>query len=182
MNNEWKHFKTVTDGEYCGIDGINIWDYEWKSDYEKIIVKDPLYGETKSLNRFWIELPNRTVEFVAGEFSMCVWGIYTRENSQKESRNSLKIKLKIAREVTNEFDLLGFIANGAPKDEYDSLTARILSDIINKKGNKEIVENAYELLTDYFGAETVESKIADFKSDIEKLSEKIREKTYANNV
>ncbi|WP_299251343.1 hypothetical protein [uncultured Lacinutrix sp.] len=182
MNNEWKHFKTVADGEYCGIDGINIWDYEWKSDYETIIVKASLYGETKSLNRFWIELPNRKVEFVAGEFSMCVWGIYTQKNDRIENKNSLKIKSKIAREITNEFDLLGLIANGAPEDEYDSFSARILSDIINKKGNKEIVENAFVLLTYYYGAETVESKITNFKAEIEKLSEKIREKTYANIV
>jgi hypothetical protein len=68
MNNEWKHFKTVYDGEYCGLEGINIWDYKWESDYETIIVKDPNYGETESFNRYWIELPNRVVEFVAGEF------------------------------------------------------------------------------------------------------------------
>tara|TARA_R110002033_G_C3849513_1_gene235525 strand:+ start:89 stop:337 length:249 start_codon:yes stop_codon:yes gene_type:complete len=80
MNNECKHFKTVLDGEYCGIEGINIWNYEWKSDYENVIVKDPLYGKTISFNRFWIELSNRKVEFVAGEFSMCVWGIYMRQN------------------------------------------------------------------------------------------------------
>lgn len=76
MNN-WKHFKTVVDGEYCEVDGINIWDYEWKSDYEIILVKDPAYGQSKSFIKFWIELPNKKVEFVAGEFSNTVWGIYT---------------------------------------------------------------------------------------------------------
>lgn len=80
MNSEWKYFKTIADGEYCVIEGINIWDFEWKSNYETIVVKDPLYGDAKSLNLFWIELPNKSVEFVAGEFSMCVWGIYTRKN------------------------------------------------------------------------------------------------------
>jgi len=182
MNNEWKYFKTVVDGEYCGIEGINIWDYEWKSDYETILVKDPTYGKAKSLNRFWIELPNRKVEFVAGEFSMSVWGIYIRKNNSIETKDSLNIKIEIARKITNEFDLLGLIANGVSKNEYDSITARILSDIINKKGNKEIVENAFDLFTNDFKAEIVSLEIANFKADIEKLSEKIRKKIDATNI
>ncbi|WP_299110181.1 hypothetical protein [uncultured Winogradskyella sp.] len=91
----------------------------------------------------------------------------------------MKITSKVAREITNEFDLLGFIANGAPEDEYDSLSARILNDIINKKGNKEIVKSAFKLLTDSYGVQTIESKSADFKTEIETLSEKIRIKTNA---
>jgi hypothetical protein len=75
---------------------------------------------------------------------------------------------------------LGFIKNGAPEDEYDSLTARILSDILNKKGNQEIVNNAYELMTENYGVETDDSNIEEFKSKIEKLSEKIREKNVCN--
>lgn len=78
MNNNWKHFKTAYDGDYCEIEGINVWEHKWKSDYETIIVKDPIYGKTKSFNKFWIELPNNKIEFVAGEFSNCVWGFYVK--------------------------------------------------------------------------------------------------------
>ena len=182
MNNEWKYFKTVSDGEYCGVEGSNIWDYEWKSDYETIIVKDQTYGKAKSLHRFWIELPNRTIEFVAGEFSMCVWGIYLKKNDRIETKNSLNIKIEIARKITNEFDLLGLITNGAPQDEYDSITARVLSDILNKKGNKEIVENAFDIFTTYFGVEIVNEEIDNFKAAIEKLSEKIRKEIETTSI
>ena len=114
MNNEWKHFKTVSDGEYCEIEGINIWDYEWKSDYETIILKAPLYGESKSLNRFWIELLNKKVEFVAGEFSNCVWGIYTKTHLQTKKRIDLKVENN--RTVFNE--IKGFLNKHFP-DNYN---------------------------------------------------------------
>jgi len=182
MNSEWIHIKTVNEKDYCGIDGINIWDYEWKYDNEHINVKTGINGELKSLYPFFIELPNRKVEFIAEEVRMGVYYIYIKKNNRIETKSSLKIKIKIARDITNEFDILGFIANGAPEDEYDSLSSRILSDIINRKGNIEIVENAFKLLTEYYGAETIELKVADFKVEIEKLSERIREKTYANTV
>ena len=78
MDTNWKHFKTVIDGEPCNIKGLNIWDYEWKSAGEKICVKDPLYGQDHTLTVFEISNQGITVIFAAGEFSNCVWGIYQR--------------------------------------------------------------------------------------------------------
>jgi hypothetical protein len=110
MNIKWKHFRTIADGEFCEIEGINIWEYKWKSDYETIFVKDPLYGETKSLNRFWIELPNKKVEFVAGEFSNCVWGIYTKTKKGVEIENN--------REIYEE--IKGFLDKYFPENHTES--------------------------------------------------------------
>ncbi|MGJ5640526.1 hypothetical protein [Formosa sp. S-31] len=182
MNEDWIHYATIGDSQYCGLDGINIWDYKWKSDYESVLIKDPNYGEEKSFTKFWIELENRKIEFVAGEFSNCIWGIYVRKNSNQKTKESLDNDFKIARNLINESDLLERIRNGAPENEYDSLTKQILSDILNKKGNKEIIENAFDILRLKYGEEKVKLRVSDFDSAIINLTEKIRLKTYANTV
>jgi hypothetical protein len=78
MDTNWKHIKTIVDGELCKIEGLNIWDYEWKNTDERVSVKDPLYGQDHTLTVFEISDQNTTVTFAAGEFSNCVWGIYQR--------------------------------------------------------------------------------------------------------
>ena len=114
MNKDWNHFKTIADGEYCEIEGVNIWDYEWKSDYETIIVKDPLYGETKSLNRFRIELLNNKVEFAAGEFSNSVWGIYIK--TPILTKKAIDLKLENNRII---FQLLKKFLDEYFQDNYE---------------------------------------------------------------
>ncbi len=182
VNENWIHYTTIGDSQYCGLDGINIWDYKWKSDYETVLIKDPTYGEEKSFTRYWIELENRMIEFVAGEFSNCIWGIYIRKNSDPKTKESLENNFQIARELTNESDLLQRIRNGAPENEYDFLTTQILSDILNKKGDKEIIDNAFDLLTQKYGVEKVKLKISDFDFSIKNIADRIRKKTYANTV
>ncbi len=79
MDNSWKHIKTVLDGENFQIDGLNIWEYHWKGIGRKIFVKDPLYGQTHTMEVYEIETDNLNVRFAAGEFSICVWGIYQQQ-------------------------------------------------------------------------------------------------------
>ncbi len=78
-HNNWKHKATSGDGQYCEIEGINVWDYKWQSNYEIVEVKDPVYGETKLFTHYWIQLPDKKIEFVAGEFSNGVFGFYTKD-------------------------------------------------------------------------------------------------------
>ena len=174
MNEDWIHYKTIVDGEYCGLDGINIWDHKWKSDYEKVVIKDPNYGEEKHFTKYWIEIEDRKIEFVAGEFSNLIYGIYIHKNSKPIDKKSLENNFKIARELINESDLLQRISNGAPENEYDFLTTQILSDILNKKGNKEITDNAFDLLTRKYGKEKIRLKIADFDLSVSNLANRIR--------
>ena len=174
MNENWIHYKTIGDREYCGLDGINIWDHQWKSDYEKVVIKDPSYGEEKRFTKYWIEMDDRKIEFVAGEFSNCIWGIYVQRNSDPKTKKTLENNYLIARELVNETDLLKRISNGAPEDEYDFLTTQILSDILNSKGNREITENALELLTQKYGKEKVRLKIPDFDFAVSTLADRIR--------
>lgn len=76
MNIDWKHIKTVVDGDEFQIRGLNIWEHEWERTGQKIDVKDPLYGQDYILDIYKIENKDSTVKFAAGEFSNCVWGIY----------------------------------------------------------------------------------------------------------
>jgi hypothetical protein len=133
MNNEWKHFKTIADSEYCEIDGVNIWDYKWISDYETIIVKDPLYGETKSFNHFCIELANNKIEFVAGEFSNCVWGIYTKTDYQ--NKNEINVSDRDAFNIIKEFIEKHFNENYDETEEYENCFHISIYSKENKESN-----------------------------------------------
>lgn len=75
-NDNWKHITTITDGERFEINGLNIWDHNWKNTGERIQIKDPLYGQEHSFLVYEITTEQISAIFAAGEFSNCVWGIY----------------------------------------------------------------------------------------------------------
>lgn len=81
----WKHIKTLTDGEKYEISGINIWQHDWIDTGEKICLKDPLYSQNYIFNVYRIENTKNNIEFAAGEFSNCIWGIYQKEMESKDS-------------------------------------------------------------------------------------------------
>ena len=87
-NLDWKFYTSIGDSQYFELSGINIWDLKWKTKYEIVIVKDPQYKVLKSFNRYWIEKDSENIEFVAGEFSNGVWGIYLKPDLiEKQKRN-----------------------------------------------------------------------------------------------
>lgn len=75
-NTNWQHIRTLTDGEPFEINGLSIWNCEWKGTGEHIQIKDPLYGQDYSYAVYEITNGQTSVTFAAGEFSNCVWGIY----------------------------------------------------------------------------------------------------------
>jgi hypothetical protein len=77
-DNDWKHIKTIADGERCVINDVNIWDHEWTDTGARIQVKDPLYGRNFTLPVYEIQIGQTTAQFAAGEFSNCIWGIYIK--------------------------------------------------------------------------------------------------------
>lgn len=79
MSEKWIHINTVTDGEKCDIEGVNIWNSEWNRTGEKIQIKDPLYNQDYNFDVYEIENLNKNIKFAAGEFSNCVWGIYIKK-------------------------------------------------------------------------------------------------------
>jgi hypothetical protein len=76
MSSSWKHVKTIVDGEPFLIDGINIWEYEWKGTGHQISVLDPLYGQPYTVPIYELLIDEQTITFATTEFSNCVWGIY----------------------------------------------------------------------------------------------------------
>lgn len=79
MSTSWKHIKTILDGERYEINGVNIWECEWKRTGESVEVKDPQYGQTFYMSVYQIHTGAFIVTFAAGEFSNCVWGIYQEQ-------------------------------------------------------------------------------------------------------
>lgn len=76
MNRDWKYITAIVEGEPYTINGLNIWDHEWKTTGQSINVKDPLYGQDCTMTVFEIAFNDIIVMFAAGEFSSCIWGIY----------------------------------------------------------------------------------------------------------
>lgn len=76
---EWKHIATIIDGEKFQINRINIWDFKWENTYIVIKVKDSYYNQIFSFHVYKIKVEEIEIEFVAGEFSNCVWGIYLKD-------------------------------------------------------------------------------------------------------
>jgi hypothetical protein len=77
---KWEHFKTIFDGERFEINGLNIWDNNWKDTGKRINIKDPLYGQDFIFTVYEIINGQTTVEFAIGEFSNCVWGVYLKKD------------------------------------------------------------------------------------------------------
>lgn len=75
----WKHAKTILDGEKYEISGINIWNHSWINTGDQIKIKDPIYNQDYTFHVYRIHEGKSTIEFAAGEFSNTVWGIYERE-------------------------------------------------------------------------------------------------------
>ena len=122
-NLEWKFYTSIADSQYLEISGIDIWSLKWNTEYEKIIVKDPLYGALKTFNKYWIKNDNETIEFVAGEFSNCIWGIYLKPDliEKHERKYGKRTKEKVISDFKKQysksdnnkdkFSILEFIKN-----------------------------------------------------------------------
>jgi len=76
MNGDWKHIKTLVDGDPFTINGLNIWDFDWKNTGQRINVKDSLYEQDYTMIVFGVLNEGIRVIFAAGEFSNSIWGIY----------------------------------------------------------------------------------------------------------
>lgn len=78
MNNNWKHIKTIVDSEPFELNGLNIWDFQWERTGNYIKIKDPNYGQEYSFSVYKIVSDKIEIQFAAGEYSNCIWGIYLK--------------------------------------------------------------------------------------------------------
>jgi NAD(P)-dependent dehydrogenase (short-subunit alcohol dehydrogenase family) len=71
------HFGNCVDGQRFVIEGVNVWDHEWRRTSEaQAEVEDPLYHQSFKFNVWEIEADGKKLRFAAGEYSNCVWGFY----------------------------------------------------------------------------------------------------------
>jgi hypothetical protein len=109
MITNWKHIKTIANNEPFEIQGINIWDYEWRDSGEKINLKDPIYFQDYSFSIFNIKTKKSNILFAAGEFSNCVWGIYIQEKENPFAQQNTpitRIQIKIKKIIPFSFILI----------------------------------------------------------------------------
>ena len=75
------------------------------------------------------------------------------------------------KKLVNEWDPCSFIESGAPDDEYDVLTNKFLSGLINKTNTELIKNEIIDLLGNYYGTplfeELNEENKTKLNSDIE---------------
>ena len=104
-NPDWKFYSAVPERQELKINGINLWEHKWNSDYEDIIVKDPKYRDLKKFTKYWIIVEDQTIEFVTGEFSNTIYGFYLKaEVLEKQPRvNSKSILERIISTVKETF-------------------------------------------------------------------------------
>lgn len=71
----WQHEITGLDGNTI-LFGVNIFEFEWMKTGEKVVVKDPLYGQKYTFPVYKVNIQDDEYAFAAGEFSNSVFGFY----------------------------------------------------------------------------------------------------------
>ena len=84
----------------------------------------------------------------------------------KYKKDFNKIRLYV-----NVFDPIGLIKGGAPVDEYDCLTNKILSSIYNKKSREEIKQIIIHEIEDHFGDDNLIGLKEPYKTKFNKALE-----------
>ncbi len=101
---------------------------------------------------------------------------FTPDNVRKKKNNDDSVYL-IIKKYVDYYDFFGYLAMGAPEDEYDIETREIRKKINRYSSEKEIrraVVNTFiekfdaDLSTDMF-AESLEQMVRDIKSDLDEL-------------
>jgi hypothetical protein len=79
----------------------------------------------------------------------------------RENRKTLKQKINIIKkQITksiNEFDPCSLISSGAPIDEYDCLTDKLIQMLFDKKNKEEMKKNILSELENHFGSTNIEN-------------------------
>src|ERR1700730_16408338 len=77
MEMKWEVIGTSHEGRPFLIDGIDVWEHEWKkSPGDKADIVDTVVGHRYRMQVYEIAASGRVIYFTAAEFSMGVWGFY----------------------------------------------------------------------------------------------------------
>ena len=77
---DWKFASLIEVDKEYKVDGLNIWNHYWNCSDRKIEVRGPFEGQVYFFNEYEIRTPEKTVKFVAGEFSNQKIGIYLKDD------------------------------------------------------------------------------------------------------
>ena len=77
----WKFVSLIEVDKEFKIEGINIWNHYWNCSERKIQVINPSNRNVYYFNEYEIQTPEKTITFVAGEFSNGEIGIYLKEEA-----------------------------------------------------------------------------------------------------
>ena len=75
----WKFASIIEEEKEFKIDGLNIWNFHWHCSDRKIEVLGPRTGNPYLFNQYEIRSAEKSVTFVAGEFSDGRIGLYLAE-------------------------------------------------------------------------------------------------------
>ncbi len=76
----WKFVSITEIDKEFKINGLNIWNHYWHCTDRNVEIVDPFEGQTYFFKEYEIRTPEKTITFVAGEFSDGQIGIYKKEN------------------------------------------------------------------------------------------------------
>jgi len=75
VNTDWKFIKVIASGEPFFINGIGIWEHNWKDTDQTILILDPIYQRPYTMPIYEV-VEGRMIMFATTEFSNGMWGIY----------------------------------------------------------------------------------------------------------
>ncbi|ESU24560.1 hypothetical protein FLJC2902T_32000 [Flavobacterium limnosediminis JC2902] len=88
-------------------------------------------------------------------------------------KSNFKSDFLITRNIINDFDPCNLIESGAPSDEYDSISHKVLSFIYNKKPFNQEVQNIFQELKDSYGLDVTKDNSEILRNEIENLLIKV---------
>jgi hypothetical protein len=75
---DWVFIGSTADESFL-LNGIDIFKKKWECSGEMATVIDPIYNVKKHFTIWSVQKENdEVITFTAGEFSNCIWGIYTK--------------------------------------------------------------------------------------------------------
>ncbi len=78
--NTWKFASFIEVDKEFRVDGLNIWNHYWNCSDRKVEVVEPTEGQIYFFKEYEIKTPEKSVNFVAGEFSNGQIGIYIKDD------------------------------------------------------------------------------------------------------
>ncbi len=78
--NKWKFASFIEVDKEFRVSGLNIWNYYWHCSDRKVEVLCPQEGQIYFFKEYEIQTPEKSVQFVAGEFADATIGIYLKDD------------------------------------------------------------------------------------------------------